>query len=100
MDVKMLLVVNYHYIRDKIPHTGIHPITPLFFKNQLELIRLISNNLPMGRRLLVKEHPVAIGKRNVKSLKGWRYQIFGSAALKFIEGKSSIKNINGKIIID
>ena len=43
---------------------------------------------------------IALGKKNVKSLKGWRYQIFGSAALKFIEGKSSIKNINGKIIID
>ena len=38
MGVKMLLVVNYHYIRDKIPHTGIHPITPSFFKKQLELI--------------------------------------------------------------
>ena len=34
----MLLVVNYHYIRDKIPHAGIHPITPSFFKKQLELI--------------------------------------------------------------
>ena len=38
MDVKMLLVINYHYIRDKIPLMGIHPITPSFFKKQLELI--------------------------------------------------------------
>ncbi|MAG25865.1 hypothetical protein CMI47_09830 [Candidatus Pacearchaeota archaeon] len=38
MVLKMLLVVNYHYIRDKIPHMGIHPITPSFFKKQLELI--------------------------------------------------------------
>ena len=38
MDVKMLLVVNYHYIRGKIPLTAIHPITPSFFKKQLELI--------------------------------------------------------------
>jgi len=43
---------------------------------------------------------IAIGKRNIKSLKGWRYQIFGSSALKFIEGKASIKNINGKLIIE
>ena len=43
---------------------------------------------------------IALGKTSVKSLRGWRYQIFGSTALKFIEGKASIKNINGKIIID
>ena len=43
---------------------------------------------------------IALGKKNVKSLKGWRHQIFGSTALKFIEGKASIKNINGKIIIN
>ena len=34
----MLLVVNYHYIRDEIPTDGIYPITPSFFKKQLELI--------------------------------------------------------------
>ena len=34
----MLLVVNYHYIRDDIPKSGIHPITPSFFRKQLELI--------------------------------------------------------------
>ncbi|MAJ22490.1 MAG: hypothetical protein CBC24_01575 [Candidatus Pelagibacter sp. TMED64] len=34
----MLLVVNYHYIREDIPESGIHPITPSFFRNQLELI--------------------------------------------------------------
>jgi len=34
----MLLVVNYHYIRDEIPKDGIYPITPSFFKKQLELI--------------------------------------------------------------
>ena len=34
----MLLVVNYHYIRDDIPKSGIHPVTPLFFRKQLELI--------------------------------------------------------------
>ncbi len=34
----MLLVVNYHYIRDEIPKDGIYPITSSFFRHQLELI--------------------------------------------------------------
>ena len=34
----MLLVVNYHYIRDEIPKDGIYPVTTTFFKKQLELI--------------------------------------------------------------
>jgi len=33
-----LLVCNYHYIRDVIPRRGIHPITPSFFEDQLDLI--------------------------------------------------------------
>ena len=34
----MLLVVNYHYIRDEIPKNGIYPVTSSFFKYQLGLI--------------------------------------------------------------
>jgi peptidoglycan/xylan/chitin deacetylase (PgdA/CDA1 family) len=34
----MLLIVNYHYIREDVPKSGIHPVTPIFFKKQLELI--------------------------------------------------------------
>ena len=36
--VKVLLVVNYHYIRDEIPKDGIYPVTSSFFRHQLELI--------------------------------------------------------------
>ena len=43
---------------------------------------------------------IALGKRNLKPLKGWRYKIFGSTALNFIQGKTSIKIIKGKITID
>ena len=33
--------------------------------NQIETIRLISHSLPVGMKLVVKEHPWAIGKRNL-----------------------------------
>lgn len=33
------------------------------FLNQIEAIRLFSHNLPVGMKLVVKEHPWAIGKR-------------------------------------
>lgn len=35
------------------------------YLNQIEAIRLFSYNLPVGMELIVKEHPVAIGKRPI-----------------------------------
>ena len=35
------------------------------YMNQIEAIRLISHNLPIGMKLIVKEHPWNIGKRKI-----------------------------------
>tara|TARA_B100000686_G_scaffold348403_1_gene439368 strand:- start:2508 stop:3647 length:1140 start_codon:yes stop_codon:yes gene_type:complete len=43
---------------------------------------------------------IAMGKRNTKALKGWRYEIFGFTALKFMQGKASIKISKGNIVIE
>ena len=43
---------------------------------------------------------IALGEKDVKALKGWRYDIFGSFALKLMEGKFSLKIKNGSVIID
>lgn len=43
---------------------------------------------------------IAMGKKNIKALKGWRYEIFGSTALKFMKGKASIKIYKGNIVIE
>ena len=59
-----------------------HNISPLLIANKEEL-KLIAQ-----------------GEKNVKALKGWRYDIFGSSALKLMEGKLSLKIKNGAIIID
>ena len=42
---------------------------------------------------------IALGKKNVKALKGWRYDVFGATAIKFMTGKISIKIDKGNIII-
>ena len=39
------------------------------YLNQIEAVRLISHNLPVGMKLLVKEHPVCIGKRKISYYK-------------------------------
>ena len=36
------------------------------YLNQLEAIRLLSHNLPVGMKLVVKEHPWHVGKRTIK----------------------------------
>lgn len=35
------------------------------FLNQIEVIRLIANSLPVGMRLLIKEHPATLGRRTL-----------------------------------
>ena len=43
---------------------------------------------------------IALGEKNVKALKGWRYEIFGSSALKLIEGSLNITVKEGAVIIE
>ena len=43
---------------------------------------------------------IAQGEKNVKALKGWRYEIFGSSALKLIEGSLTITVKEGAVIIE
>lgn len=39
------------------------------YLNQIEAIRLVSHNLPVGMKLIVKEHPWHVGKRTIKYYK-------------------------------
>ncbi|MBT4109914.1 MAG: ribonuclease D [Pelagibacterales bacterium] len=43
---------------------------------------------------------IAQGEKNIKALKGWRYEIFGSSALKLIEGSLTITVKEGAVIIE
>ena len=43
---------------------------------------------------------IAQGEKDVKALKGWRYEIFGSSALKLIEGSLTITVKEGAVIIE
>jgi ribonuclease D len=43
---------------------------------------------------------IAQGKEDIKALKGWRYEIFGSSALKLIEGSLKITVKEGAVIIE
>ncbi|MDB9761898.1 ribonuclease D [Alphaproteobacteria bacterium] len=43
---------------------------------------------------------IAQGKKDIKALKGWRYEIFGSSALKLIEGSLKIIVKEGAVIIE
>ena len=43
---------------------------------------------------------IALGNKDVKALKGWRYKIFGSSALKLSEGSLTLKVKDGSVIIE
>lgn len=61
-DVK-LLIVNYHYIRYKIPDRGIHPIHPDDFRKQLRLIQ--NDNYEFISLKLLND---SIKNKNIKNL--------------------------------
>jgi len=43
---------------------------------------------------------IAQGEKDVKALKGWRYEVFGFLALKLMKGQLSLKITNGAVIVE
>lgn len=75
----------------------------------VDLLRLLlkhcaNANQVVPRMIADKEdiELLAIGKRDVNALKGWRYEIFGKKALELLEGKMAIKSDgkNGIVFIE
>lgn len=73
------------------------------YLNQIEVVRNVAYNLPVGMKLVVKEHPVALGKRKPgyykKLLQIMNVEIADPAysANDFIERCSLITNIAGSV---
>jgi hypothetical protein len=73
------------------------------YLNQIEVVRNVAYNLPVGMKLVVKEHPVALGKRKPgyykKLLQIMNVEIADPAysANDFIEKCSLITNIAGSV---
>ncbi|MBN4059453.1 hypothetical protein JYT32_00890 [Dehalococcoides mccartyi] len=73
------------------------------YLNQIEVVRNVAYNLPVGMKLVVKEHPVVLGKRNPgyyrKLLQIMNVEIADPAytASDFIEGCSLVANIAGSV---
>ena len=54
----------------------------------------------MAARLLTRAdemEALAAGVRDLKVLKGWRYEVFGKDALELVEGKLAFAVQNGKL---
>ena len=90
---------NYDWLKRKNTYSPSKAITDI-----LKIILLSSAEKHNISPLLIanKEdiNQIALGFKNVRALKGWRYEIFGSIALKLMQGEISIKIKNGTIIID
>ncbi|MBT4074679.1 MAG: hypothetical protein HOE75_13440 [Chloroflexi bacterium] len=73
------------------------------YMNQIEVVRNIAYNLPVGMQLVVKEHPVALGKRSPsfyqKLLDVMNVKIAdpSTAARPWVEGATMVANISGSV---
>ena len=90
---------NYKFLNKRNINTPSKAITDI-----LKIILLSSAEKHNISPLLIANKEdlklIALGEKDVKALKGWRYDIFGSFALKLMEGKFSLKIKNGSVIID
>lgn len=73
------------------------------YLNQIEVIRNLSHNLPVGQTLLVKEHPASIGKRppgyyaKLLQIPNVRLADPGLGSKQLIEHAAAVANIAGSI---
>ena len=64
------------------------------------LLKIRAREIDVAARLLTRAdemESLAAGVRDLKVLKGWRYDVFGKDALELVEGKLGFAVKNGKL---
>ena len=87
-------VSKNNHIKSRAPKS-ITDMLNILLKNTAETHN-ISTKLIGDKKDMEK---LASGRSNTKILEGWRYDLFGKTALKFIEGKIAIISNNNKITL-
>ena len=94
--------------KEKIPKIKPPKRLPMGISSKVSILKILLDNISeeygVAQKLIANKNDlqelVLNDKADIKTLKGWRYKVFGKKAIDFKNGKISIKMKNDKVILE
>ena len=94
--------------RDDLPKIKPTKKLPMGISSRVSILKILLDNVSeefgVAQKLIANKNDlqelILSDNANIKTLKGWRYKIFGKKAIDFKNGKISIRMKNDKIILE
>jgi len=94
--------------RDDLPKIKPTKRLPMGISSRVSILKILLDNVSeefgVAQKLIANKNDlqelILNDNANIKTLKGWRYKIFGKKAIDFKNGKISIRMKNDKIILE
>ena len=94
--------------KEKLPKINPPKRLPMGISSKVSILKILLDNISeeygVAQKLIANKNDlqelVLNDKADIKTLKGWRYKVFGKKAIDFKNGKISIKMKNDKVILE
>ena len=94
--------------KEKLPKIKPTKRLPMGISSKVSILKILLDNISeeygVAQKLIANKNDlqelVLNDKADIKTLKGWRYKVFGKKAIDFKNGKISIKMKNDKVILE
>ena len=94
--------------KEKLPKIKPPKRLPMGTSSKVSILKILLDNISeeygVAQKLIANKNDlqelVLNDKADIKTLKGWRYKVFGKKAIDFKNGKISIKMKNDKVILE
>jgi len=94
--------------KEKLPKIKPPKRLPMGISSKVSILKILLDNISeeygVAQKLIANKNDlqelVLNDKADIKTLKGWRYKVFGKKAIDFKNGKISIKMKNDKVILE
>ena len=94
--------------KEKLPKIKPPKRLPMEISSKVSILKILLDNISeeygVAQKLIANKNDlqelVLNDKADIKTLKGWRYKVFGKKAIDFKNGKISIKMKNDKVILE
>ncbi len=94
--------------KEKLPKIKPTKRLPMGISSKVSILKILLDNISeeygVAQKLIANKNDlqelILNDKADIKTLKGWRYKVFGKKAIDFKNGKISIKMKNDKVILE
>ena len=107
-EIIRIIKVGKSIKRDDLPKIKPSKKLPIGISSKVSILKIlldhVSEEFGVAQKLIANKNDlqelILNDKADVKTLKGWRYKIFGKKAIDFKNGKISIRMKNDKIVLE